>query len=174
MLEALKQSGDKRHVGVLYSRYSHMVLGLSLNYLKDKELSKDATMDIFEYLIKNLHKYDIDNFKSWLLTLTRNHCLKMIGRSLKKEKDVFDKNIDASSVEYGESLDQYSEDHLNNLEQALDELKPHQQKCVRLFYLKGMSYEEVSTATGYSLKEVKSFIQNGKLNLKKKLGPTSP
>ena len=151
-----------------------MVLGLSLNYLKDKELARDATMDIFEYLIKNLHKYEIDNFKSWLLTLTRNHCLKLISRSLKKEKDLFDKNIDTSSVEYEDSSDQYSEDHLNNLERALDELKPHQQKCLRLFYLKEMSYEQISSTTEYTLKEVKSFIQNGKLNLKKKLGPTRP
>jgi len=174
LLTAFKRSGDNVHLGTLYKRHSHVVLGLALNYLKDKELSKDASMDIFEYLIKNLHKYDIKNFRSWLLTLTRNHCLKVISRSLKKEKDLIDKNIDAYSVEYGTSEDHYTEDHLNKLERAIEELKPHQQICINLFYLKGNSYEEIADASDFSLKEVKSFIQNGKLNLKKKLRRIQP
>ncbi len=171
LLVAYKQSSDRAYIGELYMRYSHMVLGLSLNYLKDRHLAKDAVMDIFEYLIKNVQKYDIDSFKSWILMLTRNHCLKLLTRSLKKESELFDKNIDTHFVEYAQEEDHDNEDELNKLETALVTLKPHQQKCLVLFYLQGKSYDEVAQVTGFDVKKVKSYIQNGKMNLKKRMTP---
>lgn len=169
LLREYKMTENRQLIGDLFRRYSHLVVGLSHNYLKDKELAKDAVMDIFEFLLTNVQKYDIDNFKSWLLTLTRNHCLKALSRSIKKEKELFDKNTLVDSVEYYEEADQDNEEALNRLELALDTLKPHQQQCISLFYLKGKSYEEVSALTNYELKQVKSYIQNGKLNLAKSL-----
>jgi len=169
LLVEYRISRDKRIAGELFKRYSHLVTGLAISYLKDRELAKDAAMDIFEFLLLNLDKYEIDRFKSWLLTLTRNHCLKLITRSLKKEKDLFDKNLDVHSVEYAGEEDHDIEDRLNKLEEAMDSLKPHQQKCLTLFYIKGKSYDEVAALTKYDVKKVKSYIQNGKLNLKKRL-----
>lgn len=169
LLVEYQTTQDRKIIGLLFRKYSHMVTGLCLKYLKSRELAKDAVMDIFEFLLKNIDKYEIDNFKSWLLTVTRNHCLKLLSRSIKKENELFDKNTEIDSVEYYEELDQDKEGALLRLENALDSLKPHQQKCVSLFYLKGMSYEEVSMITEYEIKQVKSYIQNGKMNLKKKL-----
>ena len=58
-------------------------------------------------------------------------------------------------------------DHtLELMESALKELNPEQQQCVTLFYLDKKSYQEVSDITGYSMLQVKSYIQNGKRNLK--------
>lgn len=171
LLQEYRISQDRKIVGTLFRKYSHLVTGLCLKYLKNRELSKDAVMDIFEFLLRNVDKYDIDNFKNWLLTLTRNHCLKKLSRSMKRENELFDKNTDVESVEFYEDLDQDKEQALLQLENALESLKPHQQKCVSLFYLKGMSYEEVSMITEYEIKQVKSYIQNGKINLRKKLIP---
>ena len=171
LLEEYKTTKNRQMIGILFRRYSHLVTSLSFNYLKDRELSKDSVMDIFEYLLNNVNNYQIDNFKSWLLVLTRNHCLKKLSRSLKKEKEFFDKNTEVDSVEFYEEMDQDNEEALNRLEIALETLKPHQQKCLSLFYLKGKSYEEVCVLTNYELKQVKSYIQNGKINLSKKLRP---
>ena len=156
-------------VGVLFKKYNHLVAGLALHYLKDRDLAKDAVMDIFEFLVRNVHRYDIDNFKGWLLQLTRNHCLKQISRSLRKENELINKNIDVYSVEYVENVDHTRERQLLRLEEALSDLKGHQQKCLTLFYLRGKSYEEIVEMTEYDLKQVKSYIQNGKLNLRKKM-----
>ena len=59
------------------------------------------------------------------------------------------------------------------LEKAIEELNEDQRKCIKLFYLKERSYNEIVDETGYSLNEVKSFIQNGKRNLKIKLEKNS-
>jgi RNA polymerase sigma-70 factor (ECF subfamily) len=55
------------------------------------------------------------------------------------------------------------------LENAIEELSAEQKKCVDLFYLKEKSYVEIAEITGFTLNEVKSYIQNGKRNLKIKL-----
>jgi len=153
----------------VYKRYNHLVLGTCLYYLKDGSVAQDAAMDIFEYLIKNIHRYEISNLKPWLLQVTRNHCLKQLTRVIKKERELINKNIDANSVEISQNEDYNNEEVYIQLEDALETLKAHQQKCIVLFYLKGKSYDEISTVTGYEIKKVKSYIQNGKLNLSKQL-----
>lgn len=172
LLDLYKQSGQSNYIGVLFKRYSHQILGLCLHYMKDESKSEDAVMDIFEFVLKNVNKYQIEKVKPWLLSVTRNHCLKKLSRTFKKENELFDKNIEMfalESVENGEVLDHSNDRLLNKLELALDELKPHQRQCLTLFYLNGLSYEEITDDLGYSMKEVKSYIQNGKLNLKKRL-----
>lgn len=169
LLDLIGTERDRSVFAQLFKRHVHTVTGLCLYYLKDRQLSNDAVMDIFEGLLKNLHKYDIDNFKGWLLAYTRNHCLKLLTRALKKEKDFFNKNVDVESVERVNEEDHTDESRYIKLEAALEGLKPHQRECISLFYLKGRSYEDITSITGYSFNEVKSYIQNGKKNLKKKL-----
>lgn len=169
LLVRLRETNHSNLVGVVYLRYSHLVLGTCLYYLKDGPVAQDAAMDIFENLIKNLHKYQIERLKPWLLQVTRNHCLKQITRVIKKENTLINKNIDTNSVEIVQEEDQSKEEVFADLENALETLKEHQQKCIVLFYLKGKSYEEISSQTGYEIKKVKSYIQNGKLNLSKQL-----
>ncbi len=171
-LKLYKESGQSSHIGVLFKKYSHTILGLCLHYLKDSTKAEDAVMDIFEFVLQNVNKYEIDSFKPWLMSVTRNHCLKKLTRSIKKEREVFDKNIEILALENMESVvetDHTNENMLNKLELALDDLKPHHRECITLFYLNSYSYEEISSISGYSIKEVKSYIQNGKLNLKKSL-----
>src|SRR5699024_6671241 len=52
------------------------------------------------------------------------------------------------------------------LEKALRSLKKEQENCIRLFYYEHKSYKEIVATTSYSLKQVKSFIQNGRRNIK--------
>jgi RNA polymerase sigma factor (sigma-70 family) len=56
--------------------------------------------------------------------------------------------------------------NLSNLNEALKSLAEKQRICVELFYLQEKSYNEVAEITGFTMNEVKSFIQNGKRNLK--------
>lgn len=169
LLVRLRASEQSNLVGSVYQRYGHLVLGTCLYYLKDGATAQDAAMDIFENLIRNLHNHQIENLKPWLLRVTRNHCLKQITRVIQKENKLINKNIDINSMEVAQEEDHSNEKVFDGLENALENLKEHQQKCIVLFYLKGRSYEEISSDTGYEIKKVKSYIQNGKLNLSKQL-----
>jgi RNA polymerase sigma-70 factor (ECF subfamily) len=64
------------------------------------------------------------------------------------------------------------EQQLLLLEEALKQLGAEQRHCIELFYLGQKSYQQIMTETGLSFKQVKSFIQNGKRNLKIALATT--
>lgn len=174
LITEYKNTQNNLFVGILYKRYAHLVLGLSLKYLKDEDEAKDAVMQIFEKLMKDLLRHNIEYFKSWLYTFSKNHCLMIIRSKQSKLKKEIDLQIHADSFMETETVL-----HLNNetskeqqytlLEKAINELNEDQRRCIDLFYLKDKSYNEIADITGYSLNEVKSFIQNGKRNLKIKL-----
>lgn len=169
-----KNTQNNLFVGILYKRYSHLVLGLSLKYLKDEDEAKDAVMQVFEKLMRELLRHNVEYFKSWLYSFSKNHCLMIIRSQQSKLKKEIELQIHADSF-----METETELHLNKeiekekqftlLEKAISELNEDQRRCIELFYLKEKSYIEISEATGYTLNEVKSFIQNGKRNLKIKL-----
>jgi RNA polymerase sigma-70 factor (ECF subfamily) len=174
LITEYKNTKNNVFVGILYKRYGHLVLGLSLKYLKDEDEAKDAVMQIFEKLLADLLKFQIEYFKSWLYTFSKNHCLMIIRTKQSKLKKEIDLQIHADSfMETNNSLhlntEQDKEKQYTLLEKAINELNEDQRKCIDLFYLKERSYQEISDTTGYTLNEVKSFIQNGKRNLKIKL-----
>ena len=161
-----KTSGDLKVLGNLYKNYMPLVYGVCLKYLKNAAESQDAVMQIFEQLIDKLKNHEVQNFKSWLYVLARNFCL----MELRKSKKVNTVNIDDTFVESDALLHHDESDDKENrlllMEACLDTLVTEQQKTLRLFYLEQNCYTEVAHKTGYELKKVKSYIQNGKRNLK--------
>lgn len=171
LIEFYRNTGDKIHVGELYKRYAHLVFGVCIKYLKDTDESKDAVMAVFEKLMNDLNKYKIDNFKSWLHTTAKNHCLMHLrsskANSMVRSDEIKDFNFSMESgYELHHTAEIEKEATLNKLESAVKELKEGQRICIELFYLQQKCYQEVSEITGFSMNEVKSFIQNGKRNLK--------
>ena len=168
LVVAYKQSLDTEIVGELFNRYNHIVLGVALKYLKDMNMAQDALLDIFNNLFEQLVKYKIDDFKNWLLTVTRNYCFKLLKKNAKTTSLEY---VDNSfmSIDFMENEQKINhiekEEEFNKLEFALTQLKPEQHECIALFYLKDKSYQEISEMTDFSIKKVKSYIQNGKRNL---------
>lgn len=163
-----KETRDQRFVGDLFQRYKHLVVGACMNYLKHQEEAKDASMDIFEELMHKLLEHEIKNFKSWLYSLTRNHCLmKMRKRKGIAEVDVQSEKIENQFMESAdfEHLVSEKQDESEVLLAAIAQLKDGQRECIRLFFLKELSYKEVADMMNLDLKQVKSNIQNGKRNL---------
>jgi RNA polymerase sigma factor (sigma-70 family) len=165
-------NGSIKIIGQLYKKYTHLVFGVCLKYLKNEEKSKDAVMEIFESLIEKLKIYKVSNFKSWLYTVTKNHCLMLLrsDSSYNKLKDRIFHNFMSENMELQNQMHPLFEDEqellIEHLDKALDKLKKEQGNCIRLMYLENKSYREIADITGYSMKEVKSHIQNGKRNLK--------
>lgn len=166
LIALYKKSGDLEVLGQLYGRYMHLVYGVCLKYLQDEAKSQDAVMQIFEELIQKLKIHEVQNFKSWLHVLCRNHCLMALRKS-GKNKTV---SIDDTFVENTEfvhlNIDDTKEQQLTLMEKCMESLPEEQRISVDLFYLKEKCYKEITQITGYDLNKVKSYIQNGKRNLK--------
>jgi len=172
LVERYVRTGNKELVAELFNRYTVMVYGVCMKYLKDEDESKDATMQIFEKLIDDLARHQVRTFRPWLHMVTRNHCLmhlrKTTGVAVKNERLVED---GAAFMEYNEEAHhtngvQDKEDQYVKLEKAVEGLNHEQKLCIELFYYQKKCYDEIAQITGFSYKQVKSHIQNGKRNLK--------
>jgi len=171
LIARYKSNHDKTLIGVLFKRYTHLVFGVCLKYLKDEDDSKDAVMEIFEKLFSDLLKHEVTYFKSWLHRVSSNHCLMKLRSSKGKYRESLEEDSrQFEVVEMNLSLhpDNSSEKEamLRLMETGISTLNDEQRKCVQLFYIEEKSYKEVSDLTGYDMLKVKSYIQNGKRNLK--------
>ena len=152
---------------MLYQRYMDLVFGVCLKYFKDAEKSKDAVMDIFEELNRKLKQHEVDNFKGWLHVLARNYCL----MQLRSPKNIKTTELNADFMQSGlethltnEALEK--EEAFQKLANCMDALPEDQQQSIRLFFLQKKCYNEIAEITGYEWNKVRSYIQNGKRNLK--------
>jgi RNA polymerase sigma-70 factor (ECF subfamily) len=164
LVAKFKNDADQGAFGALYARYAYLVFGVCLKYLKNKAISQDSTAQIFEKLLTDLHKHNIEYFRGWLHTTARNHCL-MYLRNNHKLQFVDTNNICLESTDdISDAV--LKEADLNALEQAMETLNHDQRTCIHLFYYKSLSYEAIVLQGIYTLNQVKSHIQNGKRNLK--------
>ncbi len=173
LVDFYKNSQDKKYVDELFQRYATLVFGVSMKYLKNEEQSKDLTMSVFEKLFSELIKRKIENFKPWLYQVTKNECLMLLRKekSIGAKEEVYLKDEVKGFVEFEDDSHLFEghinkERLLNQLEECINKLKEEQRQCVELFYLNEKCYQEVAEVTTFELKKVKSYIQNGKRNLK--------
>jgi RNA polymerase sigma-70 factor (ECF subfamily) len=166
LIEQYRKSGNSWYAGELFRRYTQLITAVSYNYLQDKVETEDAVMEVFEIILRDLQHHEVNNFKTWVYSVTKHHCLKKLRKSGMETMDVDTvlRNIPADETQKTDTI--RLEEHLEKLEKAVNELSQEQKQCIELFYLKQKSYKEVSQETGYSVNEVKSYIQNGKRNLK--------
>jgi RNA polymerase sigma-70 factor (ECF subfamily) len=166
LLKQFIQTSDQKFLGQLYSRYISLVYGLCLKYLQQIEDAKDAVNNIYEELNRKIHHYQIENFKPWLYSVATNHCLQI----LRKEKNQVFEEIDIRIMESDEfehliDVDDDKEKE-NALNHCLDTLPEEQRQCINHFFFEDFSYLDIVETTGFALNKVKSYIQNGKRNLK--------
>jgi RNA polymerase sigma factor (sigma-70 family) len=166
IIELYKKSGDISLIGSLFTRHTTLVYGVCMKYFKNRETAKDAVMQVFEKLITSLKTHEVENFKAWLYVTTRNHCL----MELRHKKGKFMEEISPVLMEneflLHQEVDDEREQDLKRMEDCINKLIDGQQQCVRLFYLEEKCYKEICSMTGFDMNQVKSFIQNGKRNLK--------
>ncbi len=161
-----KQTGDLQQLGTLYERYMDLVYGVCLKYLREPEDAKDCVLNIFEELVTKLQKHEVENFKSWLYQLAKNHCLMRL-RSGKKLQNV---KIDPTLMQSDEGVHLNGalekEENFLQLEKCMKQLMEEQRTTIELFYMQGKCYNEIAEQTGLEWNKVRSLIQNGRRNLK--------
>lgn len=170
LLKQYRSSGDLEVLGNLYARYMHLVYGVCLRYMKDRDDAKDAVMHIFEKLITDAQQHEIRQFKSWLYVLTKNFCLMQIRSQKSKDRRINNWKIDhIKFVESDIELHPIDKDETDNdtvLKDCIENLKTEQKKCIQLFYFENKCYQDIAISLKMDEKKVKSHLQNAKRNLK--------
>ncbi len=167
LLRRYKADGNTDWIGILFDRYAVLLLGMCMKYLKNEEDARDSVQQVFLKVLSEVNKHEVQYFRAWIYQVAKNHCLMQLRQKhIRYQEEISDKNMPgAAGLEETSGLKE-KDQLLENMEHALDLLNKEQQTCIRLFYLAKQSYQQITEQTGYSLLQVKSYIQNGKRNLK--------
>jgi RNA polymerase sigma factor (sigma-70 family) len=166
LLEEFHRTGDRSLLGALLERYTLLLYGVGLKYLKDEEGARDAVQQVFLKAITELEKYRVEYPKSWIYAIMRNHCLMQLRSRGVATVGLEESMSPAEGLEEGAAEKVSQETRYLQLEKALEMLSREQRTCITMFYMERKSYQEVCQATGFDFGEVKSHIQNGRRNLR--------
>jgi RNA polymerase sigma factor (sigma-70 family) len=175
LLARYYEEHNNQWLGLLLQRYTLLLFGVCMKYIKEEEEARDCVQQIFVKVITELPRYHVEFFKAWIYTIARNHCLMRLRDRHGRQTTLSETMLAAWDEEGGNTRHWEKEQLLQSMDQALEELGKEQKLCVTLFYLEKRSYQEIAASTGFSLMQVKSYIQNGKRNLKlliEKRGPS--
>jgi len=166
LLAEFKKDFDQQMLAQLYLRYTDLVYGVCMKYFKNAEVSKDAVMNIYQELLTKLQTNEVQNFKSWLYVVVKNHCLMQLRREKKNITVEFTPAVMQSEdfTHLDDVLEK--ENELKKLEFCIEHLPAEQKQSIQLFYLENKCYNEIVDTTGYDWNKVRSLIQNGRRNLK--------
>ena len=167
LLDNFYKDGNTDWLGVLLPRYTLLLLGVCMKYLKNEEEAKDCVQQVFLKAITELGKYKVEYFKAWIYMVAKNHCLmKIRDKQGKRAIEITDIHVATNDDLFEENIHLEKDALLNRMSAALEELSAEQKQCIILFYLEKRSYQEIAETTGFTLMQVKSYIQNGKRNMK--------
>jgi RNA polymerase sigma factor (sigma-70 family) len=167
LLERYHADQSNHWLGILLHRYSLLLFGVCMKYLKNEEEARDAVQQVFLKVITELPKYQVNFFKSWIYMIARNQCLMKLRQTpMQTMIEIDDTNLMFADSNWDNRSPDEKETVLNSLETCLDKLSPDQKICIELFFMNKKSYAEISEQTSFSLLQVKSHIQNGKRNLR--------
>jgi RNA polymerase sigma-70 factor (ECF subfamily) len=166
LLDSFYSDHNNEWLGILLPRYTLLLFGVCMKYMKNEEDARDCVQQIFLKAISELHKYRVEYFKSWIYMIAKNHCLMKLRDKGKYTTEITDKMAAKPDVSDDRNTHIEKENTLTAMQEALQQLNHEQQVCVTLFYLEKRSYTEIASETGYSMMQVKSHIQNGKRNLR--------
>jgi RNA polymerase sigma-70 factor (ECF subfamily) len=166
LLENFYADRNNEWLGILLQRYTLLLFGVCMKYMKQEDEAKDCVQQVFLKAITELSKYKVDYFKSWIYMVAKNHCLMKLRDRNKQWTEISDQHLSTPDEPNAQQQAIEKEQHLNKVEMALQQLNKEQQHCITLFYLEKRSYQEITETTGYTLLQVKSYIQNGKRNLR--------
>lgn len=167
LLARYRNDGDAEWFAALYLRYAELVYGVALRYLRNPADAEDAVMQLFEELLVKVRRHDIGCFRTWLHAVTRNHCLTELRRKGKMPAATLPLQLCDEAATTDRLADEAARERLSDtLARCLERLPEPQRRSIRLFFFDRLSYADIAAATSWQTKSVKSYIQNGKRNLR--------
>jgi RNA polymerase sigma-70 factor (ECF subfamily) len=167
LLAQYKSSGNSAYFGELFNRYMPLLYGVCLKYLKDVEQSQDAVMQLFEELLPKMAQQEVHVFRTWIYSVVKNHCLQLLRKENREVAVDFNTLVmESDQVLHLLSEEEADNDRVKALNNCIKRLPDLQRISIIHFFMDEMSYADIVEKTGYHLRSVKSYIQNGKRNLK--------
>ena len=168
LLAEFRKTGKSRDLLPLYQAHATFIYSVCLRYLGTPQRAEDAGAEIFTVLMDKLPQHEVTNFRSWLQTLVRNHCLMQLRREKRDPAELGHGNLmqsEAFQHQYREA--EGAAPDTRPLHHCLKQLREEQRRCIHLFYLEeGSTYASVAERLNLSVGQVRSHLQNGRRNLK--------
>ena len=169
LITAFREHGDTRFFTELFHRYAHLVLGTCCHFTKSLAEGEDLTMQVFEKCLHRSSSMPLRSFSNWLFIVTRNECIQHLRQCKKREtaqQTFHDRHFPFGTAATDNHPLELEEHRRRKLLQAIEKLKPEQRRCIELFFFEQKTYREIARETKYSIRAVKSHLQNGKRRLR--------
>lgn len=167
LLDRYRRTDNIAYLGELYGRYAALVYGVALKYLRNSPDAEDAVMELFELLPGKVRRSEIREFRTWLYSVIRNHSLGLLRRAGRMPTaELVREPGEEAEIARLLNAEQSDDARIAALEQCLERLPDPQRRSIRLFFWERKSYADIADITSWHLKSIKSYIQNGKRNLR--------
>ena len=170
LLQMYFKTDNLDYIGILFKRYTRILIGVSLKYTSDLHHAEDVVQQVFIKFLDAVHP-QIANVGGWLYQMTKNESINFTKKQGRQQIQHLEREeyhlSDTTDDEIKALL--YKEHQSELLMAAISELKSDQRKAIECFYFHNLSYEQIAVQNNWSIGEVKSYIQNAKRNLKIKL-----
>jgi RNA polymerase sigma-70 factor (ECF subfamily) len=161
LVESFKATRDSAYFDALVRRYARRIFGVCRKILNNDSVAEDATQDIFMKVFTQIDSFHGGAFAAWLWKTARNRCINYLkSPPARREVPVDDPVEKVSDGDPG--MDVESAEQSERIKKTLDLLAPGQRICLKLSYLEGWTYDEIAQRTGFTFREVKAQVQNGK------------
>ena len=165
--------GDANAFGLLVGRYQNAVYGLCFHMVGNFADAQDLTQETFVRAYLELAKIrDPSRFAGWLYRITVNVCKLWI----RDRKGAHDLPLDAIAqigegfAESGSPMEHAEAEELRlSITEAIASLSEKNRLAVTLYYIDGLSYEEIGDFLGVSQSAVKSRLHRARKELKEEL-----
>ncbi|MBX2925499.1 MAG: RNA polymerase sigma-70 factor [Chitinophagaceae bacterium] len=176
-LAVLIASGDQLAFTVLVERYSSVIYGHLVSYLKNAQEAEDITQDIFVTLWKNRHQLPgVLNLSAYLFTATRNRASNAFRNKIRTLPEPPADTIESLLVTPADHLE-YRELY-NVLMSGIAKLPPRRRQVFTMSRITGLSYDEIAVSLGISRSTVKQHIIEAmhflRRHLKSRMAMTTP
>lgn len=149
-------------------RYERPLIRYAHGYTGDLEEARDIVQDVFVKLSQSLHTLDHERLAPWLFTVCRNRALdhqRKHRRLVVMETETLDLEMSADPSPH-EEMDR--SETSTTLRQLIDTLPSRQQEAVRLKFIAGLDYQQISAAMKTSIGNVGYLIHHGVAALRTK------
>lgn len=176
------QKGDISSFEKLVQKHKESIINIIYQFIGERDEAEDLAVEVFLRVYRAAKKYQAKaKFTTWLYKITTNLCLNEIRKKAKlqtislskpisageeKEEELIEKIADAAP-----SPQQILEKKERNalIRKAIDSLPAKQRMATILQIYEELSYKEISTILGCSVKSVERRLYWARTNLKERL-----
>ncbi len=162
LLDRFRRHGDRAAFERIVARHRPWLHRVCARLLRSDEAARDATQDVFARVLNRLDTFRGDNFPGWLKAIAVNCCLNTIDRD--KRWAPLEAAGEAPAADLGPELQLLRLEEGVRARHLIARLPERQKIVFCLKYIDDCSYQEIERLTGFSNKEVKSFLQNARRN----------